>query len=218
MSHTELSEPLGERIDDRPLELIDHHVHGVVTDDLDRAGVESLLTEAAGPSGTTMFDSQLGFAVRRWCAPVLDLDPFAPAELYVRRRAELGVAEVNSRLLRAAGVSTWLVDTGYQGDRVTTPAQLATASGGRAREIVRLEAVAEAVARGGASAAGFADAFGAALETATAEAAGVKSIAAYRHGLGFDPARPSVTEVAAAAGRLLRAMAADPATRLDDAV
>ena len=64
-----------------PLPLIDHHVHGAVTGALDGPGVEALLTEAAWPPppGTSMFDSQLGFAVRRWCAPLLDLEPSVPA-------------------------------------------------------------------------------------------------------------------------------------------
>jgi predicted TIM-barrel fold metal-dependent hydrolase len=207
---------------------------------------EALRTEARSPraAGTSRFDSQLGFAVRRWCAPVLGLEAFAPAGEYLRRRAELGAAEVSRRLLRAAGVSAWLVDTGYQGERVATPGQVAAASGAPAYAIVRLEAVAEAVARNGTSAAGFAGAFGAALEAAIAggsagrggsagqgwsagrggpgesatesdqpvRVVGLKSIAAYRHGLDFDPARPSATEVAAAAGRLLRAI---DAARID---
>ena len=32
-----------------PLALIDHHVHGVVTAELDRAGFEYLISEASGP-------------------------------------------------------------------------------------------------------------------------------------------------------------------------
>ncbi len=66
------------------------------------------------------FDSQLGFVVRRWCAPVLDLDPLVPASEYVRRRLELGSTEASRRLLTAAEVGTWLVDTGYQSDALTT--------------------------------------------------------------------------------------------------
>ena len=63
--------------DTEPLALIDHHVHGFVLADLDRPGFEALLCEGTGPrpAGTSMFDSQLGFAVRRWCAPVLGLAP-----------------------------------------------------------------------------------------------------------------------------------------------
>ena len=61
-----------------------------------------LLTEIPDrpPPGTSCFDSPLGFAVRRWCAPVLDLEPLAPAAVYLDRRGELGSAEVSRRLLR----------------------------------------------------------------------------------------------------------------------
>ncbi len=188
------------------LPLIDHHVHGVVSTALDRAGVEALLTEAPGPPppGTSMFDSPLGFAVRRWCAPLLDLEPSAPADRYLARRAELGPAEVNRRLLRAAGVETWLVDTGYQTSEVVTPGELAEISGTPAHEIVRLEAVAERVAAGGAGATNFAARFAEELTAAVKDAAGLKSIAAYRYGLDFDPARPTAAEVRDAAGRWLR--------------
>lgn len=202
------------------LALIDHHCHGVVTHALDGPGVEALLTEAPGPPppGTSMFDSPLGFAVRRWCAPLLDLEASAPAGRYLERRAELGADEVNRRLLRAADVDAWLVDTGYQSGEVVTPQQLAQVSGTPAREIVRLEAVAERVGRGGTDAVSFAARFAEALAAATAGAVGLKSIAAYRYGLDFDPARPGEAEVADAAGRWLRAMEADPAARLDDPV
>jgi len=204
------------------LALIDHHVHGVVTGDLDRAGFELLMTEASGPPapGTTMFDSQLGFTMRRWCAPVLDLEPSVAAEDYLRRRAELGTAEVNRRLLTAAGVGQWLVDTGYQSDQVTTPEQLVRASGAPASHIVRLEVVAEKAAKAGTTAAAWAGAFAEELatETAAAGAVGYKSIVAYRFGFDFDPTRPASAEVAAAAGRLLRALDADPAARVVDPV
>ena len=42
--------------------LVDHHCHGLVLDDLDRASFEALMNEAAGrsPLGTTFFDSMLG--------------------------------------------------------------------------------------------------------------------------------------------------------------
>ena len=203
-----------------PLPLIDHHVHGVAAGALDGPGVETLLSEspAPAPPGTSAWDSQLGFAVRRWCAPVLDLEPFAPAERYLQRRAELGPAEVDRRLLQAAAVEAWLVDSGWQTDQVLTPGQLAEASGAPAHEIVRLEAVAEQVARGGPDAARYAAAFAGALETATRGAVGLKSIVAYRYGLDFDPARPGAAEVQAAAGRWLRALDSDPTARLEDPV
>jgi uncharacterized protein len=202
------------------LPLIDHHCHGVVNVPLDGPGLEALLTEAPGPPppGTSMFDSQLGFAVRRWCAPLLDLEPSAPAGRYAERRAELGPAEVNRRLLRAAQVDAWLVDTGYQTGEVLTPPELEQVSGTPAREIVRLEAVAERVGRAGGDAASFGARFAEALSAGTAGAVGLKSIAAYRYGLDFGPARPGPAEVTAAAGRWLRALDSDPAARLDDPV
>jgi predicted TIM-barrel fold metal-dependent hydrolase len=165
-----------------------------------------------------MFDSQLGFAVRRWCAPLLGLEPHAAAGSYLQRRAELGPAEVNRRLLQAAQVDTWLVDTGYQADRILTPAQLAAVSGTPARAVARLEAVAERVAGAGVSAAGFAAAFADALAEAAAAAAGLKSIAAYRFGLDFGPQRPDEAEVRAAAGRWLRDIGGGAPVRLADPV
>ena len=205
---------------DSPLALIDHHVHGAVAGPLDGPGIESLLTESVlpAPPGTTAWDSPLGFEVRRWCAPVLGLEPSAPVGEYLERRAELGPAEVNGRFLAAAQVAAWLVDTGYQADQVMTPEQLEAASGTPAREVVRVEALAERVGRAGGDAAGFAADFDAALATATAGAVGLKSIAAYRHGLDFDPAPPGPQEVRAAAGRWLAQLAADPAARLTDPV
>jgi uncharacterized protein len=202
------------------LALIDHHCHGVVSYPLDGPGLEALLTEAPGPPppGTSMFDSPLGFAVRRWCAPLLDLESSAPAGRYLERRAELGPDEVNRRLLRAADVDAWLVDTGYQSSEVVTPDQLAQVSGTPAHEIVRLEGVAERVGRDAGDAASFGARFAEALAAATVGAVGLKSIAAYRYGLDFDPARPGEAEVADAAGRWLRALEADRAARLDDPV
>jgi uncharacterized protein len=189
------------------LALIDHHCHGAVTDALDRNGVEALLTESPDPPppGTSAFDSQLGFAVRRWCAPLLGLEPFAPVDEYLRRRAELGPAEVNRRLLRAAAVDAWLVDTGYQAGGLLTPPQMHQVSGAPAHEVVRLEAVAQRVAAEGTGAASFAARFAEALSAEAKHAVGLKSIAAYRYGLDFEPARPAPAEVANAAARWLRA-------------
>lgn len=203
-----------------PLALIDHHCHGVVADTLDQPGLEELLTEGTGPAGpgSSMFDTQLGFAVRRWCAPVLDLEPSAPAASYLQRRAELGAEEVNRRLLGAAQVDAWLVDTGYQPDRILTPAQVAAASGAPAYEIVRLEALAEQVISSGVSAAGFTSAFAGALGRASQRAVGLKSIAAYRFGLDFGPARPDGAEVRAAADRWLREIEGTGTARLSDPV
>ncbi|MGW0816715.1 amidohydrolase family protein [Streptomyces viridiviolaceus] len=205
--------PVLEALD--ALELVDHHCHGAVTADLDRAGFESLITEGAAWPGVSPFDSPVGLAVRRHCAPLLDLPRHAPAEAYLARRAELGWAEVNRRFLTAAGTGVFCVDTGYAPDRVTTVSELAGAAGAVAYEIVRLEGVAEAVAAGGVEADAYAEAF----RTAAWEAVrrpgvvGVKSVAAYRTGFDLDPARPSPEEVTDAARRWLAR-----GGRLDDPV
>ncbi len=179
-----------------------------------------MLTEAAVPGlpGTTAFDTQLGFAVRRWCAPLLDLDPLVPAAAYVRRRLEIGGRESARRLLTAAQVDAWLVDTGYQSDAVTTPAELAELSGTPAREVARLESIAERVADSGVRAHGFGDALTDAVREAAGAAVGFKSIAAYRGGLSLEPARPRPSEIAAAAGRWMREVEHAGSARLEDQI
>ena len=54
------------------LALADHHVHPALASELDAAEFEELITESDRPlpAGLTQFDSQLGMAIRRWCAPV----------------------------------------------------------------------------------------------------------------------------------------------------
>ncbi|MFC7824471.1 amidohydrolase family protein [Streptomyces sp. NPDC057375] len=206
--------PVHERL--AALDLVDHHCHGAVTDDPDRAGFEALLTEGEAWPGVSPFDSPVGIAVRRHCAPLLDLPRHAPADVYVARRAELGAAEVNRRFLRAAGAGVFCVDTGFAPHPVTGPAELAAAAGATAYEVVRLEGVAEAVAAGGVEPDAYAEAFRTALWAAVGRpgVVGVKSVAAYRTGFDLDPARPSPAEVTRAAGRWLTRGAG----RLDDPV
>ena len=187
--------------------LIDHHCHVVARGPLDRAGLESFLTESdrPPPAGCTAFDSLLGLEVRRRCAPVLGLAAGADPDDYVARRAELGGDEANRRLLTAAGIEALLVDTGLGGDALLDLDELARLSGARAHEVVRLESVAEQLAADGVGAAEFEFEFGSALHARTAHAVAVKSIVAYRYGLDFDPRPPSTAEVVNAAGRWLAA-------------
>ncbi|MEU5990493.1 amidohydrolase family protein [Spirillospora sp. NPDC047418] len=191
------------------LPLVDHHCHGVLGRDLDRTAFEESLTEAAttGPPGVSMFDTQVGFALRRWCPPVLDLDAHAEPDAYLARRAELGAPEVNRRFLAAAGLEALYVDTGHTPEALLGPAELGRLAGAGAREIVRLETVAEEVAAGGVAAAAFADEVRSRLDArrAAGGVAGAKSIAAYRAGLELSGPRPTDAEVGGAAGRLMLA-------------
>jgi predicted TIM-barrel fold metal-dependent hydrolase len=203
-------------VDLTDLRLVDHHVHGPAGAGLSRAGFEQAITESDRPVPGWMstFDSQVGFAIRRWCAPVLGLEPFAAPGDYLARRRELGAAEVNRRFLRAAGVSHYLVETGWSADQLLDPAEVAEVSGARAYEVVRLEAVAEELAVSGVDAAGFASRYATALAERSRHAVGLKTVVAYRSGLDFDPRPPVADEVAAAAGRWL----ASGSSRLDDPV
>ena len=203
------------------LRLVDHHCHGVLRRPVDRTGFEEMLTEAhsTGGLGGSLFDSQIGLAVRRWCAPVLDLTASTDPDTYLARRAELGPDEVTNRFLRAAGLGALCVDTGYLPEPILSPAELGAAAGAPAYEVVRLEAIAEQVARSGVSASGFADAVRGQLAEAARTAVAVKSIAAYRVGLELRGARPTDAEVAAAAGRYLAsADRKDSPARLADEV
>ncbi|MEU8032773.1 amidohydrolase family protein [Streptomyces sp. NPDC049099] len=187
------------------LELVDHHCHGAVTADLAPGQFASLLTEGEAWPGVSPFDTPVGVAVRRHCAPLLGLPRHAPAADYVARRSALGWREVNRRFLRAARAGAFLVDTGYAPHPLTSPAELAEAAGAAAHEVVRLERLAEAVAARGVEPDAFATAFRTAAEEAVRRpgVVAVKSVAAYRTGFALDPARPTDSEVTGAARRWL---------------
>ncbi|MBX6390765.1 MAG: amidohydrolase family protein, partial [Frankia sp.] len=214
------------------LRLVDHHCHGLVRRELDRAGFERVLTESdqPAPAGTTFFDSQLGLAVRRWCAPVLDLPEHAPPEDYLARRAELGADEVAARMLRAAGIGEFCVDTGYLPERLTSSTELAALAGGRAYDVLRLEPVAEQVAldivTGQVGVAHFPDLVrsrlaerAAAPVTDTApRVVAAKSVAAYRVGLALPAGHPADREVVAAVRAWVGRLRAGAPIRLADPV
>jgi predicted TIM-barrel fold metal-dependent hydrolase len=181
--------------------LIDHHCHALALDDLDRPAFEALMNEAAGPSrlGTTFFDSMLGLAIRRWCAPVLGLESHALAEDYLVRRQELGT-EASRLLAAAAGIEIFMIDTGIDDHRLCSPADVAAMAGGTAYEVVRLEALAEDLLQSGTAVGDLAEAIEQSLQESTAVAA--KSIAAYRVGLDLPPNPPAADTLVAALAAL----------------
>ncbi len=202
--------------------LTDHHCHGVLREGGD---LEALLTEGDGgaAAGGSAFDSLAGLAFRRWCPPLLGLPAHAPLAEYQARRRTFSGTEVNRRFLAAAGLGALCVDTGYAPQALLSPAETAAFAGAGAFEVVRLEQVAETLARTGTGPRDFPDAYRAALAARVAGGAGagvpvvaVKSIAAYRVGLALDARRPRDGEVAAAAGRWLRAPGRESPPRLAD--
>jgi len=181
------------------LPLIDHHVHGCYLGPLARAQFEESLNEGSTdpiPAFMTQFDSQLGLAIRRWCAPMLGLPAHAGPDDYWRRRAALGDETVARAFLPAAGVARWLVDTGFAADSLTSPATLARWSGGSVGEVLRLESVAETLVAEGVSPRLYANAFRARLAERGPGVVAAKSIAAYRCGFDIDWTAPADGDVA----------------------
>jgi uncharacterized protein len=193
--------------------LVDHHCHGVIAGgcSLEIRDLAGMLNEADGAAAAdgAPFDSLAGLAFRRWCPPLLGLPPHAGAGSYTERRAALGGDEVTRLFLGASGLAALCIDTGYTPAGLLSPGETASLAGAAAFEVVRLEQVAESLARSGVRAADFPDAYRSALaERVTAPSfgstvVGFKSIAAYRVGLELDGRRPGDGEVVAAVSRWL---------------
>jgi uncharacterized protein len=193
----------------RGVALIDHHVHGVFTAALDRGDFEASINEGSTdpvPAFMSQFDSPLGLSIRRWCAPLLGLDALASADYYWARRAELTPDELAKLMLPAAGVSRWIVDTGFKGDLITLPQRLTELSGVPSSEILRLERLAEDLLENGTSPDDFPDAVRSALRVAadSPDVVGTKTISAYRTGFNIDWSQPADADVVAEARELAR--------------
>ena len=193
-----VSVELRERID--ALDLVDNHVHGYWLAERDRRGFENGLNEAnTAPLADfdSGFDTQLGFAVRAHCAPLLGLEPHADPDTYWQHRSRRSPAELARLFLPAAGVCDWLVDTGLPG-AVAGLAEMRVATSAGVHEVVRLEQVAEeAVARSG----DYGDNFGEILTARMQSAVAAKTVLAYRAGFDGDLSVPAAAEVALAAAR-----------------
>lgn len=190
--------------------LVDQHCHAVLARDSEPAEFAAGLTEASTAGTRDGWHSSLGLAVRRWCAPVLDLPAHAAPEDYLERRAELGWREVTARLLGAAGVGHWLVDPGY----APTPGLEPGAADGRRHEIVRIEQVAEALARRAESPAALLDGLRAGLRERGAGAVALKTVLAHRSGLDVPGECPADSDALDRAAGWLRS----GAVRLTDPV
>ena len=187
--------------------LLDHHVHGVVKERVDDATLCDMLIEsdrrtAAQAAG---FDTQVWHAVRRWCAPQMRSPAhIAGPDYLVARRAYERLIPIGKLMLPRAGFDRVIVETGFLGGRVTSPAETGEMAGCPASRVVRLEAVAERLVREMADPATWPDAYRAAVAAELAgpdAAAGFKTILAYRGGFDRDLSRPDDEAAAAAAVR-----------------
>ena len=218
-TETSAASPRGTWEAAQRIRLVDHHVHGPLSGDVTREQLEMLLTESDRPipEGTTVFDSQVGFAIRQHCAPLLGLEPGASPQAYVARRSQSTADELAELFLEGAGVSDWVVDTGFGTDSIWSAEQMRGYLSGSVHEIVRLEALLEQVAVDCAPEQ-LQESFEAAVARAAEKAAGWKSIVAYRFGFDFEPRRPSPDEVLAAARRWLGELVEGEGLRVEDPV
>lgn len=180
--------------------LVDHHAHGCWLTPGDRSRFENALNEANTEplaSFDSAFDTQLGFAVRARCGPLLGLPRHADANTYWRHRCEIPEPELARLFLSAAQVSNWLLDTGFAGG-VADLDGMASLSVGAVAEVVRLESVAEEAA---AASGDYISAFDEILWERTGNAVATKSILAYRGGFIGDLSDPAPAEVVDAAAR-----------------
>lgn len=182
------------------LALVDNHVHGCWTVPVNRCRFENGLNEAnTAPLADfdSAFDTQVGFAVRAHCAPLLGLPRHVDADTYWDRRITFETSELARLFLTRAGVRHWLVDTGLTRD-ITGLADLAALTNSAVDEVVRLEQLAEDAA---AQTGRYTDNFREFLCDRAEAAVATKTVLAYRGGFDGDLSRPSDSEVDVAAAR-----------------
>ena len=159
--------------------------------------LRTLANAAALADFDSGFDTQLGFAVRAHCAPLLGLDSHAEPDEYWNRRSAQDPAGLAGVFLPAAGVSDWLVDPGLTG-AVAGLSEMREVTGADVHEVVRVEQVAEqAIARSGDYVAEFRELLATRMHSAVA----AKTVLAYRGGFEGDLSAPDIDEVALAAER-----------------
>lgn len=186
--------------------LVDQYSRGALHGELGLGAFETRLAVAAGggtapaPAGATFFDSRLGLAVRRWCPPLLGLEPYCSPVRYLARRRELGAYTAGRALLRGSGIGTFLVGPDSEtGGELTTPAELASAGRAQAYEAVCLGQLAAQVADTSGTVGAFLTNAAEALHAAARQAV------AFVSGGGFlEGSAPGLPEVLRAAGRWLR--------------
>ncbi|WP_275465183.1 amidohydrolase [Streptomyces noursei] len=183
--------------------LVDQHSHGAVHGELGLGSFEAQMAAASGaegpaPAGTSHFDTRTGLAIRRWCPPLLGLEPHCSPVRYLARRRELGAFLAGRMLLRGAGIGAFLVEAGAPAG-LTSAAELAAAAEARAHEVVRLEPLAEQVADTSGSVDSFLGYTAEALYVAAQHATAFASGATYCEGRA-----PDAGAVRRAADRWLR--------------
>ena len=190
--------------------LIDHHVHGCWLSAGDRSRFENALNEAntepLAPFDSA-FDTQLGFAVRAHCAPLLGLSRHADADAYWQCRSAVPEPELatSSSWLRPGCPIGWSTPDS-PGEWPISTTWLLSRSGGCTRWFGWSRSPNRPRRRRGTAAA-----FDDILWRHARNALATKTILAYRGGFLGDLSDPSPAEVDDAAAR----WRADGGTRLN---
>ncbi|HEX5565433.1 MAG TPA: amidohydrolase [Streptomyces sp.] len=214
--------------------LTDQYSRGILHGEPGLGGFEAWLAAAVGggaaggaggahPLTGTFFDTRLGLAVRRWCPPLLGLEPHCTPVRYLARRRELGAYAAGRALLRGSGIGTFVVTdepgtgphpasgtgttTGPAAvDATTGPAELAAVANRPVHGTVCLDRLAARAAAGSDTVAAFVSRIAEALHAAA------RTAVAFASGSGFhEDSPPAPGEVHGAAGRWLR----DPERRTE---
>lgn len=144
-----------------PLPLVDQYGRGVLHGDLGLGAFERHLAAAGGhgvPLSGSVLDSRLGMALRRWCPPLLGLDPHSSAVRYLARRRELGTYTATRRLLRGSGIRVLLAAPAHTPEEdaaLTTREELASAADGQTHALVCLGRLATHAAHAAPTVRGF---------------------------------------------------------------
>ncbi|SFC81148.1 hypothetical protein [Streptomyces aidingensis] len=209
--------------------MVDQHSHHVVCTDLGLGAFERHLAAAAGSGGGpgdpggpggraagnigiagnigNVFDSRTGLALRRWCGPLLGLDPDVLPVRYLARRRELGAYRATCALLRGSGIATLLMDPTPAPGLPDAPAAVPHEG---MRELVPLDRLAVQVADTSGTVRGFLANIGDALHSAARTAPAFVCDA--RELQGTDGTPPDPADVGRAAGNWLADHTAAAAT------
>ncbi|MHB8191158.1 MAG: amidohydrolase family protein [Ferrimicrobium sp.] len=196
------------------LPLIDNHCHSVLTRSLNQADIEDHLTESPDrlAARTSTFDSALGLTMLRWAGPLLGCTTPVDPESYINERAKWNSYELTRLFLARSNSSDLLVDSGFNQDQLMDLPTLEATTGTRVHEVLRLETTASTLLEELDAADAFLERWPALLSNSSA--IGLKSVAAYRNGLGISPAPPDSNEVRRALESELRSRSQDGTIRL----
>lgn len=193
--------------------VVDQHGHGVLHGELGLGTFEAHLaaaTRSSVPAGGTLFDTRVGLALRRWCPPLLGLEPFCSPVRYLARRRELGAYAAGRALLRGSGIEGFVVAAPEAPPPaavalphgLTSAGELRAAADRAVRACVPLGALAAQVADASGSVRAFVRNTAEALHATAGEAAAFSCPAVFR-----EARPPEAGEVQRAADRWLTARA-----------